>query len=58
MFSDCFDMLMSKIILKKLKKKLHFNIFLNEKNFELSLLPQSQTHSSLGFSIFLIFLLL
>jgi hypothetical protein len=46
MFSDRFDVLMSKIIFKKWKK-FHFDAFLSEKPFEplpLTLsLPQSQT---------------
>ena len=43
MFLDRFDLLMLKIFFKKLKK-LHFDSFLNEKHFELPLLPQSQIH--------------
>jgi hypothetical protein len=42
MFSDCFDMLISKIIF--FKKKLYFDLFLNEKHLEPSPLPQSLTH--------------
>jgi hypothetical protein len=34
MFLDHFDVLMSKIILKKLKKKLYFDVFLNKKHIE------------------------
>jgi len=41
MFSDRFDVLISKIIFKN--KKLHFDTFLNKKHFELPPLPQSQT---------------
>ena len=44
MFSDHFDMLMSKIFFKKIKK-LHFDIFLSEKHFELLPPPQSQIGS-------------
>jgi hypothetical protein len=42
MFLDGFDMLMSKMIFKKMKK-LHFDAFLSKKHIEPSLLPQSQT---------------
>ena len=40
MFSDRFDMLISKIFFLK---KYHFNIFLSKKYFESQPLPQSQT---------------
>jgi len=42
MFLNSFDTLMLKIIFLKIKK-LYFNVFLSEKHFEPSLLPQSQT---------------
>jgi hypothetical protein len=42
MFSDYFDVLMSKIIFLKIKKH-NFNVFLNEKHFEKQLQPPSQT---------------
>jgi hypothetical protein len=41
MFSDHFDMLISKLILKKIKKKHYFNVFWNKKQP----LPHSQIHS-------------
>jgi hypothetical protein len=45
MFSYYFDVLMSKMIFKKIKK-LHFDAFLSEKHFEPSPLSQSQTDPS------------
>jgi hypothetical protein len=42
-FSDCFDVLMSKIIFKN--KKNYFNVFLSEKYFEPSPLLQLQIHN-------------
>jgi hypothetical protein len=42
MFLDCFDVLISKIFFKKIKK-LYFNVFLNEKHFEPPPPPQFQT---------------
>jgi len=42
-FLDNFDMLISKTILKKQKKKHYFNIFLDEKHFDKHPLSHSQT---------------
>jgi hypothetical protein len=50
MFSDCFNVLMLKIIFKKIKKN-YFNTFLTKKYFKLSLLPQFQTYG-VQFSVF------
>ena len=43
MFLDCFDLLISKIIFKKIKKY-YFNIFINKKHFKSQPLSHFQTH--------------
>ena len=43
MILDHFDMIMSKIIFFKMKKKHYFDLFLSEKHFEKQSLPHFQT---------------
>jgi hypothetical protein len=43
-FLDRFDVLVSKMIFKKMKKH-HWHVFRHEKLFEKQLLPHCQTHS-------------
>ena len=50
MFLNCFDVLISKIIFLKIKKKYYFDVFLRKKHSEKQSLPHFQTPLNHEFS--------